>query len=74
MMAVIVQGLAMLGLWVLAAVIYSFVTIGGAWLISQIYGDYFDSDYMLGMGWFIGLFLYVVTAAVVYLKLLPLIK
>lgn len=65
--------LGLFGLMILTAIAYCIVTIGGAWVMSHLQDTYYDGEYIFGSGWLIGMLVYILTAAVFYTKILPLI-
>ena len=73
MSAELIYCLGMFGLLILAAIAYCIITIGGAWVMAHLRYTYYDVEYIFGLGWLIGMFVYVITAAVFYVKVLPLL-
>ena len=65
--------LGLFGLMILVAIAYCIVTIGSAWVMAHLWGTYYDGEYIIGSGWLIGMLVYILTAAVFYTKILPLI-
>ena len=65
--------LGLFGLLILAAIAYCIVTIGVACVMAQLRYTYYDGEYILGLGWLIGMLVYILTAAVFYVKVLPLL-
>lgn len=73
MSAELIYCLGLFGLMILAAIAYCIVTIGGAWIMAHLRYTYYDVEYIFGLGWLIGMLVYILSAAVFYVKVLPLL-
>ena len=73
MSAELIYCLGLFGLMILVAIAYCIVTIGGAWVMAHLRGTYYDGEYIIGSGWLIGMLVYILTTAVFYVKVLPLL-
>lgn len=73
MSAELIYYLGLFGLMILAAIAYCIITIGAACVMAHLRYTYYDVEYIFGLGWLIGMFVYILTAAVFYVKVLPLL-